>query len=87
MKSLLHPNFKLNGEAFSSSEELKIHAKHLIENGKEEEIAIGKFISEWLNANDFITVKTSGSPELPKKLNFRKSTFSIVQMLPLLISI
>ncbi|WP_242649251.1 AMP-binding protein [Aequorivita soesokkakensis] len=69
---MLHPKFKLNGEAFPSAENLKIHAKHLIEKGKDNEVAIGKFILEWLDENDFITVKTSGSTGTPKEIKLQK---------------
>ncbi len=72
MKPLLHPKFKLNGESFSSVEVLKMHAKQLIENGKEDGISIGNFISEWLDENDFITVKTSGSTGTPKEIKLQK---------------
>lgn len=72
MKPLLHPKFRLNCESFSSAEDLKIYAKKLIETGKEVEIAIGKFISEWLDDNDFITVKTSGSTGIPKEITLQK---------------
>ncbi len=72
MKTLLHPNFKLNGEAFPSSEALKKHAKNLIVNGKNDEPAIGKFIGEWLNEDDFIIVKTSGSTGAPKEIKLQK---------------
>jgi O-succinylbenzoic acid--CoA ligase len=72
VKPLLHPKFKLNGEAFPSAENLKIHAKHLIEKGKDNEVAIGKFILEWLDENDFITVKTSGSTGTPKEIKLQK---------------
>jgi O-succinylbenzoic acid--CoA ligase len=70
--NFLHPNFKLNDEAFSSAEALKKRAHRLVENGVEDEIAIGKFILEWLDASDFITVKTSGSTGIPKKIKLKK---------------
>lgn len=72
MKSLLHPTFRLNGEAFPSAEALKERANYLVENGKEDEVAIGKFILEWLDENDFITVKTSGSTGIPKSIKLQK---------------
>lgn len=72
MKTFLHSNFKLNGKSFSSAEDLKMKANHLIENGKNEEIAIGKFILEWLSTNDFLTVKTSGSTGIPKEIKLQK---------------
>lgn len=72
MKPLLHSNFKLNGEAFTSAEALNERANYLIENGKDDETAIGKFILEWLDENDFISVKTSGSTGIPKNITLRK---------------
>ncbi len=72
MKSLLHPKFKLNGEAFPSAEALKECANHFIEKAKDDEVAIGKFILEWLDNNDFITVKTSGSTGIPKNITLQK---------------
>ncbi|WP_052671310.1 AMP-binding protein [Aequorivita vladivostokensis] len=72
MKPLLHPQFGLNGEAFPSPEALKERANYLIENGKDDEVAIGKFILEWLDKNDFITVKTSGSTGTPKTITLQK---------------
>ncbi len=73
MKPLLHPQFRLNGEAFPSAEALKERANYLIENGKDDEVAIGKFILEWLDKNDFITVKTSGSTGTPKTITLQKN--------------
>ena len=72
MKSFLHPNFKLNGEAFSSAEDLKIHAKQFVEKGKDDEKTIGKFILEWLDDNEYIIVKTSGSTGIPKEIKLQK---------------
>jgi len=76
VKPLLHPNFQLNGRTFSSSEELEMRAKNLIENENKDEIAIGKFILEWLDENDFITVKTSGSTGIPKEIKLQKKYVS-----------
>ena len=72
MKPLLHHNFKLNGEAFSSAEALRELATQFTEKGKHDELAIGKFILEWLDGNDFITVKTSGSTGVPKEIELLK---------------
>lgn len=72
MKPLLHPKFKLNGEAFPSAEALNERAKQLLEKGKDDEISIGKFILEWLDENDFIIVKTSGSTGIPKEIKLQK---------------
>lgn len=73
MKPLLHPEFKLNAEGFSSADALKLNANRLIEKGKDYEKAIGKFILEWLDGNDFITVKTSGSTGIPKEIKLLKN--------------
>lgn len=72
MKNLLHPKFTLNSEAFSSVEVLIERAKQLLENGGNDEIAIGKFILEWLDENDFIIVKTSGSTGVSKEIKLQK---------------
>jgi O-succinylbenzoic acid--CoA ligase len=73
VKPLLHPKFKLNGEAFPAAEDLRMRANHLLENGNDDEVAIGKFILEWLDENDFITVKTSGSTGIPKNIKLQKN--------------
>ena len=73
MKALLHPKFKLNGKVFPSAEGLKLYANRVSENGKNDEVAIGKFILEWLDENDFITVKTSGSTGIPKEIKLQKN--------------
>lgn len=72
MKHLLHPDFKLNDQTFQSFEDLKERAGYLIEGGKADENAIGKFILEWLDGNDFIYVKTSGSTGVPKTIKLNK---------------
>ncbi len=72
MKPLLHPDFKLNGEVFSSADALRKRASYLITDGKDDEIAVGRFILEWLDDNSFITVKTSGSTGIPKNIKLKK---------------
>jgi O-succinylbenzoic acid--CoA ligase len=72
VKPLLHPTFKLNGEAFPSAEALKKRANHFIVKGEDFEVAIGKFILEWLNEKDYIIVKTSGSTGVPKEIKLQK---------------
>ncbi len=72
MKPLLHPNFKLNGEIFSSAEDLKFRTKQIVENKADDQSAIGKFILEWLDDNYFIKVKTSGSTGFPKEIKLQK---------------
>ena len=72
MRPLLHPAFKLNGKHFASPEILRKYALKLGETGIGEEVAIGNFIVEWLNSEDFIQVKTSGSTGEPKAINLKK---------------
>ncbi len=72
MKPQLHSKFKLNGEAFLSAEALEERANQFVEKGKDDEKAIGKFILEWLDENEFIVVKTSGSTGIPKNITLQK---------------
>ena len=69
---LLHPDFKLNGHAFQSIEELKDFAVDIINKGEAFEKSIANFILEWLNDNDFINVQTSGSTGKSKKIELLK---------------
>ncbi len=72
MKQILHPDFKLNGEVFSSADDLKERANFFLKYGKDDEVFIGKFILEWLDTDDFIYVKTSGSTGVPKIIKLQK---------------
>ncbi len=67
----IHPKFKLNGLPYQSDGLFEI-AKDLINSGAHYEISIGKFIQEWLDNNDFVVVKTSGSTGVPKNLELSK---------------
>lgn len=69
---MFHPEFKLNNELFPSSETLRNRALHLVKNRKEDNTAIGNFILEWLDSNDFIYVNTSGSTGKPKRIKLQK---------------
>lgn len=69
--SVIHPNFKLNGRSFSSSDALKSFAKELTEQEGEDRF-IGMFILEWMNNDDFILVQTSGSTGIPKQIKLKK---------------
>lgn len=53
-------------------ETLKEYANILIEKANDDEVAIGTFILEWLDADVFICVKTSGSTGAPKEIQLRK---------------
>ncbi len=72
VESFLHPEFRLNGEFFSSEETLRVRMIDFLESGKDDRIAIGKFILEWLDAKDYISVKTSGSTGIPKNITLKK---------------
>ena len=72
VKPFLHPQFKLNNESFTSSNELKTTAVQLIDSKKGDERTIAKFILEWLDDNNYISVKTSGSTGVPKTIKLHK---------------
>ncbi|MBT0608540.1 AMP-binding protein [Aequorivita echinoideorum] len=72
MQHLRHKNFRLNGNAFASAEELIGFAEKLQFSKQEFEIAIGKFIAEWLSEESYILVKTSGSTGIPKQIELPK---------------
>lgn len=72
MNQFIHPDFKLNGKQFSYLELLS-EAIYLKENGKFFEKAIGKFLLEWLNTDEYVFVQTSGSTGKPKKILVEKS--------------
>ncbi|NRA93189.1 MAG: O-succinylbenzoic acid--CoA ligase, partial [Psychroserpens sp.] len=56
----VHNRFKLNGLHFDHKD-LKEVAYSLIKEGVPYEKSIGNFLADWLNDDDFIYVKTSGS--------------------------
>lgn len=67
----IHPEFRLNGLDYSKSE-LKALAYDLVKEGKPFEQKIGNFLSDWLNENATLEVKTSGSTGTPKNIFIRK---------------
>jgi len=67
----VHPNFKWNGIAFDCTN-LLIAAYDLIKEGQEWDKITGEFILEWFNENSFVTVTTSGTTGLPKKIKIQK---------------
>lgn len=71
MTPFIHPDFKLNGKPFSYLELLS-EAIYLKENGQLFEKAIGKFLLEWLNTDEYVFVQTSGSTGKPKKILIEK---------------
>lgn len=67
----IHPEFKLNGESFERDRLLNL-ANRYIKEGEPYEAEIGAFIFDWLDGEDFLEVKTSGSTGAPKKIKVRK---------------
>lgn len=68
----LHPNFKLNGEAYNSVESLRVEAENLLKNGLAYEKEIASFLIMWLDDNDTLDVQTSGSTGRPKTITLSK---------------
>jgi O-succinylbenzoic acid--CoA ligase len=67
----LHPQFKLNGLAFTQ-EELKEVSYSLIKEGEDFEKEIGDFILDWLSDDAELTIRTSGSTGVPKRVGLKK---------------
>lgn len=68
---IIHSDFKLNGISFSF-EDLKEVGYSLIKEGKAFEIAIGNFLMDWVDDSEIISVFTSGSTGVPKKIELKK---------------
>ncbi|MBT8262513.1 MAG: AMP-binding protein [Bacteroidia bacterium] len=68
----LHPAFKLNGLDFSSAEEVLNFADGLLEDGNDQEASVVRFLEQWLDFNETVSVKTSGSTGDPKVIELRK---------------
>lgn len=67
----IHNQFKLNGYYFSA-EDLMDLGYDFIKEGVPYEVAIGHFIMDWMNKEDHIHVKTSGSTGDPKMIKISK---------------
>ena len=67
----IHPDFKLNGEAHTLPS-LQKTASDLIAFGKAYEIEMGQFLLDWLNENETLRLKTSGSTGDPKTISIKK---------------
>ena len=68
---VIHPQFRLNGIAFSFDDLIEV-GYCLIKEGLPFEIAIGNFLIDWVNDDAFVYVKTSGSTGLPKQIKLEK---------------
>lgn len=67
----VHPNFKWNGISLDR-EKLLLVAYDLIKEGGDFDRITGEFLLEWFNKKSFITVTTSGTTGVPKKINLEK---------------
>ncbi|MEH6536106.1 MAG: AMP-binding protein [Psychroserpens sp.] len=67
----IHLRFKLNGTNFNH-DELKEVAYSLVKEGEPYEQVIGNFLLDWLDENDYVLTKTSGSTGLPKSIKIKK---------------
>jgi len=67
----VHPNFKWNGISLDR-EKLLLVAYDLIKEGGDFDRITGEFLLEWFNKKTFITVTTSGTTGVPKKINLEK---------------
>ena len=68
----VHPKFKLNGLSYQFDDLYEL-ALDFEKSQTLHEIEIGKFLIEWLNNNNYISVPTSGSTGVPKKINILKA--------------
>ncbi|WP_308993596.1 AMP-binding protein [Mariniflexile litorale] len=69
--SFIHKQFKINGFHYSN-EDLLQFASHFVKEGEPYQHEIGDFLHHWLNDDDFVEVKTSGSTGIPKNLKIKK---------------
>jgi len=67
----IHPDFRLNGKAFTN-EVLKDTASNFIKEGEPYEKAIGYFLVDWLDDATTLEVQTSGSTGVPKRIELQK---------------
>ncbi len=67
----VHNKFKLNGYHYTYEGLMEV-AYSFVKEGVPFEQDIGEFLLQWLDYNDFIEVKTSGSTGVPKKIKLDK---------------
>lgn len=67
----VHNKFKFNNEHFNY-ESLKEIAYSFVKEGEHYQKHIGNFLLDWLDNNDYIFVKTSGSTGQPKVIKLQK---------------
>ncbi|NER16478.1 AMP-binding protein [Spongiivirga citrea] len=69
--SKIHLRFKLNGIYFDR-DALKEVAYSFIKEGEPYEMAVGNFLTDWLNDKETIRIKTSGTTGDPKMISIKK---------------
>ena len=67
----VHLNFKWNGVSLDKNGLLAL-ADDFIKQGQDFERITGQFILDWFDINSFITVTTSGTTGIPKKIQIDK---------------
>lgn len=67
----IHNRFLLNGNHYRFDDLFEV-AYSFIKEGEEHERAIGDFLMDWIRPNPTITLKTSGSTGVPKKITYKK---------------
>lgn len=65
MHMYINDTFKLNGESFSSNQELLIYSKEV-------DTKLYDFLNSWFDQNDYVIVNTSGSTGKPKPIKLKK---------------
>ncbi|HPG32648.1 MAG: AMP-binding protein [Lentimicrobiaceae bacterium] len=63
----------LNGQTYKGKTLLQLAADLQAKEKTEQEKSLGKFISHWVDKQDFVKVKTSGSTGKPKIIKLKKS--------------
>lgn len=67
-------SIRYNSKLYKGQSELLGLIKSLCSSADKELVSVGRFIKEWFNSDDEITLKTSGSTGEPKKICVRKSS-------------
>ncbi|WP_026981661.1 AMP-binding protein [Flavobacterium suncheonense] len=67
----VHASFTLNSVAYDK-EALCLLAQSFLNSAEEYKKQFGRFVLEWFDANDFITLTTSGTTGKPKEIHLKK---------------
>ena len=69
----IHNRFQLNGFHFDRDGLLQV-AYSFVKEGEPYEWTIGRFLMDWMDDNDYIEAKTSGSTGAPKYIRLSKQS-------------